>query len=290
MKSHKICSVFALMMVTALLSSCEKMVSPESTEVKDTKNANVMLRVSKFEQTPLESMTRAAVGAVCSRLNFAVYDDMGIRKELVSQKYGDADFGVASLSLEEGDYRLVIVGHNGMNNPSFKANEKVSISGKNMTDTFWSSEDLHVGTESISRSLSLKRIVSLVRFVPNDEIPADADSLRIGYRGSRGTFDGLTGYGSTTAQQYIIINLKDSDPQIEFYLIPRDDDDMFDMTVETFSTTQRLTQKVIENIPVRRNSATICRGNLFDNESNTHTSSVSVSVDETWDTPIQVTF
>jgi hypothetical protein len=266
------------------------MVLPEGTGVKDAEKANVVLKVSRFEQTLLENVTRTPVGDVCARLSFAVYDNTGIRKELVSQKDGDADFGTASLSLEEGDYHLVIVGHSGMSNPSFKANEKVSISGKNMTDTFWSSEELHVGTESVSKSLSLKRIVSLVRIVPDDKIPDDADSVRIGYRGSRGSFDGLTGYGSTTAQQYVNLSLKDAGRQIEFYMIPRDEQDMFDMTVETFSANRRLTQKVIEHVPVQRNCATICRGNLFDNESNTRTSSVSVTVDDTWDDPIQVTF
>ena len=109
------------MMVTALMSSCEKMVPSESTEVKNAEKANVVLRVTHFEQVPLNNMTRIAVDSVCTRLNFAVYDAEGVRKELVSQKNGEADFGVASLSLEEGDYRLVIVGNSGQNNPSFKS-------------------------------------------------------------------------------------------------------------------------------------------------------------------------
>ena len=290
MKSHKNCSVFALMMVTALMSSCEKMVSSESTEVKNVEKANVVLRVTHFEQVPLNNMTRAAVDSVCTRLNFAVYDADGVRKELVSQKKGDDDFGVASLSLEEGDYHLVIVGHSGQNNPSFKANEKVSITGKDMTDTFWNSDELHVGSENISKNILLKRIVSLVCFIPEDDVPTGVDSIQISYRGSRGTFDGLTGYGSTTAQQNVSLSLRNSDSKIEFYMIPRAEVDSLDVTVETFAAMQRQTQKVIENIPVRRNSATICRGVLFDNESSTHGTTATVTVDNTWDDSIQITF
>ena len=290
MKSHKNCSVLALMMVTALMSSCEKMVSSESTEVKNVEKTNVVLRVTHFEQVPLNNMTRIAVDSVCTRLNFAVYDAEGVRKELVSQKNGEADFGVASLSLEEGDYRLVIVGNSGQNNPSFKANEKVSITGKDMTDTFWNSGELHVGSENITKSFSLKRIVSLVQFVPEDDVPTGVDSIQISYRGSRGTFDGLTGYGSTTAQQNVSLSLKGSDSPIAFYMIPRAENDSLDVTVESFAAKQRLTKKVIENIPVRRNSATICRGVLFDNESSTHGTTATVTVDNTWDDSIQITF
>lgn len=290
MKSHAICSVFTLMMVTALLSSCEKMVPSEGTGVKNADKANVVLRVSRFEQTPLENLTRTPVGNVCTRLSFAIYDETGTRTELLSQKEGDADFGVASLSLEEGDYQLVVVGHSGMNNPSFKANEKVSITGKNMTDTFWGSETLKVGAEQVNMNLSLKRIVSLVRILPDDDFPEEADSIQISYKGSRGSFDGLTGYGSTTAKQTVGLSLKGDSRQIEFYLIPRDEEDMIDMTVETFSAATRLTQKIIENVPLQRNSATICRGILFDNESNTRNSSVMVSVDDTWEESIQVKF
>ena len=290
MKSHRNCSVFALMMMAALMSSCEKMVLSNSTEVKNDEKVNVILRVTQFEQVPLASMTRTGVGSVCSRLNFAIYDAEGVRKELVSQKSGDADFGVASLSLEEGDYHLVIVGHSGPENPSFKANEKITITGKNMTDTFWNTGELHVGAESISKSFILKRIVSLVQFVPDDAFPAGLDSIHIFYNGSRGTFDGLTGYGTTKGQQHVGLKIEGIDSQIAFYMIPRAENDTLDITLETFSDAQRLTKKSIENIPVRRNSATICRGNLFDNESSTHGISATVTVDDTWDNPIQITF
>ena len=49
-----------------------------------------------------------------------------------------------------------------------------------MTDTFWGGDDLHVGEDDVSKTLSLRRIVSLVRIIPDDGIPEDADTMRIG--------------------------------------------------------------------------------------------------------------
>ena len=290
MKNHAICSVFALMMVTALMSSCEKMVLSESAKVENAEKPNVVLHVSQFEQIPLDYVTRAGVSSVCGRLNYVIYDDAGTRVELVTQKSGDADFGIASFALEKGDYHLVVVGHNALNNPTFKANEKVTISGKNMTDTFWGVDDLHVGDDDVNKTLSLRRIVALVRIIPDDIIPEDADTMRIGYRGSRGSFDGLTGYGSTTAQQYVNLGMSPSDRQFDFYMIPRAEQDTINLLVETFSPTGILAKKEIAKVPVRRNSATICRGNLFDNEVNTRSSFVTITVEDLWDDTIQHPF
>ena len=290
MKSHSFSSVLTLMMVTALMSSCEKMVLSDGTKVEDPEKTNVVLRVSRFEQIPLDKVTRAEVGSVCTRLNYAIYDDSGTRVDLLTQKSEEADFGVASIALEKGDYRLVIVGHNAQSNPSFKANEKVTISGKNLTDTFWGSDELHVGDEDVNKTLSLRRIVAMVRIIPDDAIPEGADSLRIAYRGSRGSFDGRTGYGNTTAQQYVNLHIDKSERQFDFYMIPRAEQDTVNLTVETYSATGILARKEIALVPVHRNCATICRGNLFDNEINTSTSSFTITVDDAWGETIQHPF
>lgn len=262
----------------------------EGAEVENSDKVNVVLRVGQFEQVPLDKLTRAEVGSVCTRLNYAIYDDSGTRVELVTQKSEEADFGVVSFALEKGDYRLVIVGHSAQSNPSFKAGEKVTISGKNLTDTFWGGDDLHVGDDDISKTLSLKRIVAMVRIIADDAVPEGADSLQIGYRGSRGSFDGLTGYGNTTAQQYVSLKMSKSDRQFDFYMIPRAEKDTISLTVETYSPTGILARKEIAKVPVRRNCATLCRGHLFDNVIDTSNSSFTITVEDEWGETIQHPF
>ena len=119
MKSKMLSNVFTLMMMTAMVSSCEKMTLSESAQSEDGEKGNVVLRVTQFEQTPFEAHTRADVGSVCSKLCFHIYGEDGIRVKYVNQKLEDSNFGTASFSLDEGRYTLVVVGHSASSNPSF---------------------------------------------------------------------------------------------------------------------------------------------------------------------------
>ncbi len=286
-------NVFALMMSMAVLSACEKMVVVENPETQG--RGNVVLRVTQFEQTPFEARSRSEVGDFCTRLCFHVYGEDGIRVSYVNQKQEDDGFGTASFSLDAGRYYLVVVGHSGSSNPSFSANQRVSISGKQMGDTFWCCEELVVGDEELEKSLVLNRIVSKLRFIPTDQKPENLNQLIFTYTGSRGTFDGLTGFGSTTTKQTVDLDVSADDSEYEFYMIPRDLRDSIDVTVASYykepeGRVHDLTKKTIERIPLRRNSVTICRGNLFDNKSSSHSVFITVSVNGDWNDDINLNF
>ncbi len=285
--------LFACVMA-AMVSSCEKMVLSDGAELENQEQGNVVVRVSQFEQTPF-SATRAEASDYCTRLCFHVYGDDGIRVGYVNEKQEDEGFGTASFTLEEGHYWLVVVGHSAASNPSFSANEKVSISGKNLGDTFWCCEELEVGDEGLEKNLVLKRIVSLVRFLPQDACPENMDQLMFKYTGSRGTFNGLTGYGSTHAAQTVDLSVSADDTQFEFYMIPSALRDTLSVKVNSYAHSSNgavipLTEKTIDKIPVQRNCITICRGNLFDNQSSQHSVFITVSVDGDWDEDINVSY
>ena len=279
----------------AMLSACEKMVVSESSETGGAQDGIVVLRVSQFEQTPFEAHSRADVNNYCTRLCFHIYDDSGQRIQYVNQTQEDTGFGTASFSLDQGHYYLVVVGHSADSNPSFSANEKVSVSGKNLGDTFWCCEEIEVGDEGIDRSLVLRRIVSMVRFIPEDNIPPTMNQMVIKYKGSRGTFSGLTGYGTTNAAQTVELNLTGDESQYEFYLIPSDAEDAVSVTVNTYNIADdgritSLTVKSIPDIPIRRNCITICRGNLFDNQSASKSVFITVTVDGDWGENVEMLF
>ena len=223
MRNRFLYNVFALMMLTAAVSSCEKMALSEGAELENGVTGNVVLRVTQFEQTPFDPQTRAEVGSVCSRLCFHIYGEDGVRVSYVNQKLEDSNYGTASFSLAEGRYILVVVGHSASSNPSFSANEKVSISGSNLGDTFWCCEEFEVGEDEVELSLRLKRIVSLLRFIPTDDVPANMNQVIFSYKGSKGSFNGLTGYGSTNTSQTVTLDVDSDDDRYEFYMIPSSD-------------------------------------------------------------------
>lgn len=293
MKKHVFHSLMVIVASMAMLSACEKMNLSEKTA--SSKPANVVVRVTQFEQKALDARTRAEVTDFCNHLCFHVYGDDGIRVDYVNQKQEDDNFGSAAFSLDEGHYYLIVVGHSGSSNPSFSADERVSISGKQMGDTFWCCEELQVGAEGIEKSLVLKRIVSMVRFIPTDAQPETMNQMIISYTGSRGTFNGLTGYGSTRAKQTIDLDTSADDSEFSFYMIPSAYDDQISVTVRTYYRNESgliiaLTAKEIPDIPVRRNCVTICRGNLFDNQSSSKSVFITVSIDGEWNDDINLSF
>ena len=284
----KLSNVLALMLMTAVVSSCEKMTLAEGVESENNAKGNVVLRVTQFEQTPFGANTRADVGSACTRLCFHVYGEDGIRVKYVNQKQEDSNFGTASFSLDQGHYILVVVGHSGSSNPSFSANEKVSISGSNLGDTFWCCETFDVGDDEIELSLVLRRIVSLLRFIPTDERPANMNQMIFSYKGSKGSFSGLTGYGSTSTSQTVTLDVDPDDDQYEFYMIPSSDSDRLDIKlntnyVESDGRIHNLTEKLISEVPVKRNCITICRGSLFDDTSSSQSVFITISVETEWD-------
>jgi len=276
------------LMLLAGAVSCEKMTLSDDGD-DGTQAANVVLRVGSIEQIPFPVVTRATIEELCSHLCFHIYDDAGIRVDYVNQKVEDANYGTASFMLDKGHYYLVVVGHNGSKNPSFSANEKVSISGDNLGDTFWCSKDFEVGEESVNLDLGLQRIVSLLQFVPTATPPTGIDHIVFKYKGSKGTFNGLTGFGSTTASQTVKVMTSSDASQYEFYLVPRAEEDVIDVSMMAYDSEIRgLGGCSIDELPVKRNSITICRGNLFDGGSSSASVFVSVSIDDTWDGNIPI--
>jgi hypothetical protein len=278
-------------MVLAGASSCEKM-NVEGAD-GDGPQANVVMRIGSIEQIPFPVATRAAIEDLCSRLCFHVYDDDGVRVDYVNQNIDDEHFGTASFLLEEGHYYLVVVAHSGSKNPSFSANEKVTISGSELGDTFWCCKEFYVEEEVVNLELPLSRIVSMLQFIPTVTPPEGLNKILVKYKGSKGTFNGLTGYGSTNTNQTLDLYPSEDDRQYEFYMIPRAEEDELDISFKAYHVDDNdvihpLGGCTIDAVPVKRNSITICRGNLFDESDRSASVIVNVSIDESWDENIVI--
>ena len=279
-------------MLLAGAVSCEKMnVEDGDADAR----ANVVLRIGSIEQVPFPVVTRATVEELCSHLCFHIYDDDGTRVDYVNQKVDDDHYGTATFLLDQGHYYLVAVGHSGSSNPSFKKGEVVSISGNNLGDTFWCCEEFDVEEDVVSLDLELTRIVSLLRFIPTETPPENLNKMLFKYKGSKGTFNGLTGYGSTTTNQTVAIYPTAEDTQYEFYMIPRAEEDEIDISIRGYYVDENdspydLGGCSIDGVPLKRNCITICKGNLFDESDRSASVIVTVSIDDSWGENIVLNF
>ncbi len=279
--------VLASLMLGSLLmvNSCEKMVISEADDIGD-EDANVVVQVMSYELQPFQqTSTRGDGDEVCNRLNFIVYDEAGERVKQEVQQLGNSDFGTARFRLQEGRYFLVALAHSSLGNPTSTDLHRIQFTNKTgYTDTFLYGDTLVVGEEEVDCELQLKRIVSKVRFVFSDPLPASADSIRFYYEGGSGTFDATTGVGVVKSKQQQWFAVNHNENVYEIYTIPRADNDKLKVQVTTYQTqggqVELLAEREICDIPIRRNCITTCRGSL---SGSTEQPQISISIDTTWD-------
>lgn len=288
MKNKLSCLLWASVCVGMLLTvtSCEKMNLSKGSADDD---ANVVIRIRSFEQTPFRAETRAEVGDLCDHLNFIVFDDNGERVDQKNQELGDDNFGEGRFTLPLGTYRLAIVAHSSDGNPSVNKrtaskNESVSFTNaKGFTDTFFASKQLTVGDSAINLDVRLDRVVAKVKFINEDPIPEKTDSIRFYYEGGSGSIDAQSGYGNVKSKQAAWFG-KDETP-FEIYTIPWQDSDYLEVTIGAFQGTDLLASTVVDSIPIRRNCVTTCRGRLFNGKVTKVT--FTITLNDAWGTPIE---
>ncbi len=76
------------------------------------------------------------------------------------------------------------------------------VSGERLPKLY---QTVAIGNEPQTISLSLRRIVSLCRFVINDAVPEGIAKLEFYYTGGSGHFDATTGKGVTNSQQKVTV-------------------------------------------------------------------------------------
>ena len=198
--------LFCGLLVT-LFTSCENPAIFGNEETEDPQG-NLKVSIHQIEQTPFSALTRAEAGIACTRLNFVVYDEFGVRVDQENQQSTDANFGTASFQLPEGDYQMVVLGHSSNGNPTLTNAKKITFSNKiGFSDTFLYSKKITVTDEPENLEVELKRIVSLCRFVITDDYPEDIARIRFYYTGGSGAFDATTGFGSVASKQEVFFDV-----------------------------------------------------------------------------------
>ena len=263
-----------LLMLVATLTSCEKFSIDETTGKSREANANVTIHVQKIEGTSLLTTKAAdkqiALGDVCSRLTLAIFD--GEEKlETVNQLSTDNGFGTAYVSLDEGEYRLVVIAHNGKGNCSVSAPEKVKFASNKLTDTFYYYKVIDVEEDS-NFDMTMKRVVAKFRLVVKDPTPEDVKTMKFYYTGGSSTFNALTGYGCVNSKQTELRSVKESayteESYYDIYTFPHDPEESKKLKVDisalsSASSSSALFSKTISNVAISTNKFICYKGYFF---------------------------
>ena len=258
---------FMFIALALLVAACEKPILDDE-DITEKKEANVILRMSQFEQT---AFTRAAtdITELCTRLNIAIFSADGSKVKTVAQKESDSDFGTVALSLAAGTYRLVVIAHNCDGSATITSEEKVTFPNNKVTDTFYYDGDLVVTDAKQSYDLTLTRAVAMFRLVLTDEeIPSNVAKLKFYYVGGSSTFSPKDGYGCVNSKQTEVRTVPAdfvSGTAFDIYTLPHTEEDVLTkLTVTALDANDNtIRERLFENVPITRNQITRYTGSFF---------------------------
>ena len=255
-----------IMAVITLLSACEKM---DLSTLKDkdgaTSQPNLVLNVVGSGS---EATTRAGEESPWTRLNFVVYQN-GKKVKGVNQEEGDEGYGKATLTLEEGTYQVLVLAHSCDGNPTLSAAEKIQFTNAiGFTDTFCYYGTIAVTNEQQTHNITLNRVTAMLRFIINDDMPANISNLKFYYTGGSGALNATTGLGCVESKQTVVIVV---DPEtltkpytFDLYTIPRETTASLNLTVTAYDETQTVVhERTFKGVEVQANKITEFSGNFF---------------------------
>ena len=284
-----VCAIVAL----CVLLACEKALMTEDASTSGDKNGNLLVSVCRIEQTPFGNLTRGAepVANVCTRLNFAVYDEGGSRLKQINQTSDKAGFGQCAFQLEEGTYQLVVVGHSANGNPTMTDPTKIQFTNATgFSDTFLCYGEVTIGEEQVEYEVSLDRIVALCRFVITDDIPAEVKTMRFYYTGGSGAFDATTGLGCVASKQDVKFTVTAGQKQFDLYTFLHDLSDNITLTVTALDASGNELYNRQFDVPMQQNHITWLSGAFFNGSGSSSTTIGGVTVNTDWAGETHLTF
>ena len=273
-----------------VLVSCEKAVFSEETDGNEPKG-NLIVNVFEIEHTPFSALTRTALEDVCTRLNFAVYQQDGTRVKQVNQQKGDTGFGSASFQLAEGNYQLVVVAHSSKNNPTMTNPKKIQFTNATgYSDTFLYSCNVTIADETVEMNVSLDRIVSLCRFVLTDDYPEEVTQMKFYYTGGSGAFNATTGLGSVNSKQTVIFDITEDQKQFDLYTILHDLEGTIKLTVTALDANDNVFNEREFNVPMYWNQITWLSGAFFNGSGASSITIIGMDINTEWKGEHHLTF
>lgn len=275
---HKISKISLLFFIGCLLTSCEKMIiEEESGQGTNQAKHNVVIRIADMDAgwDGASSRTQVPISEVCSRLQFAVYQD-GSRVKYDNQKNGDNGYGTFSLQLEAGTYQLMALGHSGASNVTTTKPEKLqftnpgSSSGTGFTDTFYYYGNMVVGSDGAQVDISMERATAMFRLKTSDNKPANVKKFQFYYTGGSGALDATTGLGCVNSKQTVPVTLDDAQTgqplTFEMYTFLHQQSGTVTFTVTAFDDSDVILYTKEFKAQMKRNCITQYTGRFFTND------------------------
>ena len=252
----------------ALLASCS---------IKENRincQAPVTVSVSTFDirEEPFSKAQAVSDYDGITAITLAFYSSDGTEEYKSTQLRADSGtyttFGQFSCALPLGTYTMVVIGNGGDAPITLTSATSATYGESKVQETFVYTQAVTVGDITpINLSATLSRIISRLCIISTDGRPADVASIRYTFAKGGKSFNPTTGLAtsdsgfSNTVQPSAQTG---AETRTFSNLFLATDEENIDVTVESLDEGGNvLYSKTIQNVPFKRNRATIMTGSLF---------------------------
>ena len=179
-------------------------------------------------------------------------------------------FGQFSCTLPSGTYTLVAIGRELKEDDVFTLTSPTSAgyTSDKVRETFCASQSVTVASSPVSLSVTLNRVVAMIRVQSTDPRPADATRIRMTFSEGGKSFNPTTGL-ATVNTGFSALNTPTSTAvgeaiKINNMLFLATDEQTMDVTLEVLDDDNHvLVTKTIPDVPMKRNRKTTLTGAVF---------------------------
>lgn len=257
--------IFLLLAAAVMvLAACE---NPDIDTPKEKGNVRLMFYANNEDVTRAESN----IASFFNKLNVMVFDTNGekVFDKVKTQLITDEGFGQMDISLGEGTYTIVAVGHSSTISAAIKSTEMVQFTasnGEKLTDTFCYYGEIVVGEDPEQYDLAMNRVAAMVRFELTDtEWPQTFARIKFDYTGGSANFNPKTSFGCTKSTQSETRE-QGTLNRYSIYTFPyMAKEGNLKVTVSALDAAGNvLRQRSWDSVPVTRNRITTYRGHFFE--------------------------
>ncbi len=272
--------------VVLLLTACEKAIEAEQKASRQEAGANLTIRFRPYQQSDFATRS-VPIDDLFERVSIAIFKTDGTKVKSIIQKRGEEGFGMISVQLEVGTYKVVAVAHNCDGTATITSPEKVTFPSNKMTDTFSACETVELGEEPVEHDFILYRVVAMVQLTVTGVIPDNVTQMKFYYTGGSSTLNPSTGYGCVNSKQteYRATVVDGSPVKVyELYTAPHTQDDVLKIIITAQDGNGGTVKEwTMEDVPVTKNMITTWEGSLFGGGSSEGEGGITIELDTEWD-------
>lgn len=199
--------IFMALAVAMTMTACNS--NDDMHEADATSTTTITFSMTGDFQLTAHDFTRSLEADGKTMTDVWVIDYVGgVLQQQVHQTSADADFGTPTLSLALGEHHIYFIASRGTG--AILDTDAHTLTFTKVLDNFWKDYAITItgGTASGSRAVALDRIVTKLKVVFSDAIPADAATFNVTPSVWYYGFDYMTGNPTAaTASQNIVVNI-----------------------------------------------------------------------------------